>query len=53
MDYFEEEEQYMSEMTNARMEEEYNYQAMIQNELENEKEKQNELENEEDNKERN
>lgn len=37
MDYFEEEEQYMHDMNNAQIEEEYNrlaaMQAMIQNEI--------------------
>jgi hypothetical protein len=50
MNYFEEEEQYMSEMTNAQMEDEYNrlaaVQAMMEAELESEKERQNECKDE-------
>jgi len=50
MKYFEEEENYMSEMTNAQMEDEYNrlaaIQATMEAELESEKERQNECKNE-------
>ena len=50
MKYFEEEENYMSEMTNAQMEDEYNrlaaIQAIMEAELETEKERQNECKNE-------
>ena len=50
MNYFEEEEQYMAEMTNAQIEDEYNHltavQAMMEAELELEKERTNSCKNE-------
>jgi hypothetical protein len=55
MNYFEEEEEYMSEMTNEQIEKEYNRIAAIQAfmeaelELETEKERKNECKNEQQN----
>jgi hypothetical protein len=50
INYFEEEERYMSEMTDAQIEDEYNrlaaVQAMMEAELEAEKERQNECKQE-------